>query len=115
MLPHIKEGKLRALAVSTGTRYAALPEVPTLVESGFRSLDAPVWFAAYVRATTPAPVLARLRTALAQATGAPEYAAALEKVGAQRMTIPVETADARFAGEKKVWVDAVERTGAKGN
>ena len=115
VLPHIKEGKLRALAVSTGTRYAALPDVATLVESGFPTLEAPVWFAAYVRTTTAAPVLAKLRTTLAAITSTPEYEAGLAKSSAQRMTVPVETADSRFAGEKKMWVEAVERTGAKGS
>ena len=115
MLPHIKEGKLRALAVSTGNRYAALPDVPTLVESGFPLLDAPVWFAAYVRASTPPAVLARLRTVLAEVDRSPEFEAGLAKVGAQRMTLPPESAATRLAAEKKMWVDAVERTGAKGN
>jgi tripartite-type tricarboxylate transporter receptor subunit TctC len=115
VLPHIKEGKLRALAVSTGTRYAELPDVPTLVESGFSALEAPVWFAAYVRSATPAPVLEKLRAALAAVTATPEYEAGLAKSAAQRMMVPVESADERFASEKKMWVDAVERTGAKGS
>ena len=115
VLPHIKEGKLRALAVSTGSRFAPLPDVPTLVESGFPALEAPVWFAAYVDSATPAPVLAKLRDALGAVLGTPEYEAGLAKVSAQPMKVPVESADARFATEKKMWVDAVERTGAKGN
>jgi tripartite-type tricarboxylate transporter receptor subunit TctC len=114
MLPHIKEGKLRALAVTTGTRYPVLPEVPTLVESGFAALDAPVWFAAYVRASTPPAALERLRKALAEVNQSPEYEAGLVKLGAQRMVVPPDAAQARFAAEKKMWVDAVERTGAKG-
>ena len=113
VLPHIKDGKLRALAVSTGTRFAPLPDVPTLVESGFASLEAPVWFAAYADSATPAPVLAKLRTALGEVLASPQYEADLAKLAAQTMKVPVESADARFAGEKKMWVDAVERTGAK--
>ena len=114
MLPHVKEGKLRALAVSSGTRYDPLPDVPTLVESGFPALDAPVWFAAYVRASTPPAVLAQLRAALADVNKAPEYASGLAKVGAQRLTVAPEEAASHLAEEKKMWVDAVERTGAKG-
>ena len=115
VLPHIKEGKLRALAVSTGTRFAPLPDVPTLVESGFPALEAPVWFAAYVDSATAAPMLAKLRAALDAVLDTPEYAAGLAKVAAQPMKVPVASADTRFAAEKKMWVDAVERTGAKGN
>ena len=85
------------------------------MESGFPTLEAPVWFAAYVRASTPGPVVAKLRTVLAEVTATPEYEAGLAKSSAQRMTVPVESAQARFASEKKMWVDAVERTGAKGS
>jgi tripartite-type tricarboxylate transporter receptor subunit TctC len=115
MLPHIREGKLRALAVTTAVRYPVLPEVPTLVEAGFPALDAPVWFAAYVRASTPPAAIERLRTALTQVNLSPEYEAGLANLGAQRMVVPPEAARERFAAEKKMWVDAVERTGAKGN
>ena len=115
MLPHIKEGKLRPLAVTTGSRYPLLPEVPTMVEAGFAGLDAPVWFAAYVRTSTPPAAIDRLRRALDEVNKSPEYEAGLVKVGAQRMVVPPEAAKERLAAEKKMWEDAVERTGAKGS
>jgi tripartite-type tricarboxylate transporter receptor subunit TctC len=114
ILPHVKEGKLRVLAVTTGKRYAALPSVPTLVESGFPELDIPVWFGAFARADTPAEEVAKLRSALASATASAEYKAGLEKQAAQPMEVPVQSAASRFAAEKRMWIDAVERTGAKG-
>ncbi len=114
VLPQVKEGKLRVLAVTTGTRYAALPSTPTLVESGFPELDIPVWFGAFVRADTPAAELEKLRGALAEATASPEYKAGLEKQAAQPMEVPVQSAASRFAAERRMWIDAVERTGAKG-
>jgi tripartite-type tricarboxylate transporter receptor subunit TctC len=114
ILPHVKEGKLRVLAVTTANRYSALPDVPTLVESGFPALDIPVWFGAFVAAATPAPVLAKLRTALGAATASPEYKEGLAKQAAQPMVVPVESAPSRFEAEKRMWVEAVERTGAKG-
>lgn len=115
VLGFIKEGKLRPLAVSTGQRFADLPNVPTFVESGFPSLEAPVWFGAYAASATPAPVLAKLRAALGDVLGTSQYESSLAKLAAQPMAVAVESAQARFQSEKKMWVDAVERTGAKGN
>lgn len=112
VLPLIRQGKLRALAVTTGSRYAELPNVPTLVESGFPLLDVPVWFALYAPAATPAPILARLRGALAALTATPAYGAELARRGAIVMKAPVEGADAMFARERKLWADAVRMTGA---
>lgn len=63
-LPHVKSGKLRALGYSTKTRSPLLPEVPTIDEAGVKGYDMGYWFAAYVPAGTPAPVVARLRELL---------------------------------------------------
>lgn len=112
VLGHIRQKKLRALAVTTATRYPELPDVPTLVESGFPALDLPVWFAVYAPAATPAPVLARLRSALAAVAAAPGYGPELAKRGAVVMRVPPENADAVFARERALWVDAVRTTGA---
>ncbi len=112
VLPLIRQGKLRALAVTTATRYAELPNVPTLVESGFPALDLPVWFGVYAPAATPAPVLARLRAALATLTATPAYGAELGKRGAIVMKVPVEAGEAMFARERTLWADAVRSTGA---
>lgn len=112
VLPHIQQKKLRALAVTTATRYPALPDVPTLVESGFPALDLPVWFAVYAPAATPGPVLERLRSALATVTASPAYVAELPKRGAIPMQVPVASSSALFARERALWVDAVRTTGA---
>jgi tripartite-type tricarboxylate transporter receptor subunit TctC len=61
VLPHIKSGKLIALAVTTRNRSPMLPDVPTLHESGATDVDVPQWSALFALEGTPAPVLARLR------------------------------------------------------
>ncbi|MFC5498046.1 Bug family tripartite tricarboxylate transporter substrate binding protein [Caenimonas terrae] len=112
VLQQIRAGKLRALAVTTATRYPELPNVPTLVESGFPALDLPVWFAVYAPAATPAPALARLREALSTLTTSPAYRAELGKRGAIAMPLPPAASEALFARERALWAEAVRSTGA---
>jgi tripartite-type tricarboxylate transporter receptor subunit TctC len=112
VLPLIKQGKLRALAVTSATRIADLPNVPTLVEAGFPALDLPVWFAVYAPASTPAPALARLRAGMATLTASPAYGAELAKRGAVAMNLPAPASEAMFARERALWVEAVRSTGA---
>ena len=66
-MPQIKAGKLRALGVSTIRRMPMLADVPTIDEAGVKGYDMGYWFAAYVPAGTPAPVVARLNELLVQA------------------------------------------------
>jgi tripartite-type tricarboxylate transporter receptor subunit TctC len=111
-LPLVRSGNLHALAVSTARRAAALPEVPTLVESGFPSLDAPVWFAAVAPAATPPATLGNLRQAFDAALSDPAYAAEMDRQLGQVEHIGVEAATALLARERKLWADAVRITGA---
>lgn len=111
VMPLIRAGKLRALAVSTNKRYPDLPEVPTLLEAGFPTLDAPVWFALMASAETPPAILARLRATLATVTGTPAYAAELAKREAVTLPMTQGESDALFARERKFWADAVKTTG----
>jgi tripartite-type tricarboxylate transporter receptor subunit TctC len=64
-VPQIKAGKVRALGVSTSKRLPMLPDVPTIDEAGVKGYDMGYWFAAYVPASTPAPVVQRLNELLA--------------------------------------------------
>ncbi|MBL8351483.1 MAG: tripartite tricarboxylate transporter substrate binding protein [Burkholderiaceae bacterium] len=80
-VPQIKAGKLRALGVSTSKRLAMLPEVPTIAEAGVKGYDMGYWFAAYVPAGTPAPVVQRLNELLAQGLRTPAAKAFFETSG----------------------------------
>lgn len=66
-LPQVKAGKLRALGVSTTQRSPLAPEIPTISEAGVKGYEMTYWFAAYVPAGTPAPVIARLNEILVKA------------------------------------------------
>jgi len=62
--PHIKEGRLRALATISGERSAAMPDVPTVAELGFPGYAAPIWNGLFVPTGTPEPVVGRLSAAM---------------------------------------------------
>jgi tripartite-type tricarboxylate transporter receptor subunit TctC len=59
--PMVREGQLRALAVSSATPLPAFPEVPTVASQGYRGFEASAWFGLLAAAGTPAPVVARIR------------------------------------------------------
>ena len=110
-LPLVKSGQLRALAVTTGKRSRFAPDVPTLVEGGFPSLDAPTWFAAVARTGTPAPIVAKLRTEFGGVIASDSYAQALEKQFMEVMAVPPDTSEEFLSRERKLWTDAVRVAG----
>lgn len=110
-LPLVRAGKLRALAVTTGTRSRFSPDLPTLVESGFPDLNAPTWFAAVAPAKTPAPVVSRLRKDFNAAITSDAYAKALEQQSMEVMVVPPETSEQFLAKERALWTNAVKLTG----
>jgi tripartite-type tricarboxylate transporter receptor subunit TctC len=80
VLPHIKAGKLRALAGWGDTRVAALPDVPTFKELGYPDAEFYIWAGVFAPRGTPEPALARLREATRAAVAEPEFKAAMDKL-----------------------------------
>ena len=112
VMPQIKAGKLRALGVSSGKRTSAAPDVPTITEQGYGEFDLVAWFMLYAPAATPAPVLAKLRDAVAQAVANPEVKA---RLAAQGLEVPVLDAQQLAAfnrTEIAKWSELVKRSGA---
>lgn len=85
VLPHIKAGKLRALAVTTGKRASALPDVPTLAEAGMPGFDIGTWFAVLAPAGTPRDVVARLSGEVSRIVQSAEFRQRLQEIGAEPM------------------------------
>jgi tripartite-type tricarboxylate transporter receptor subunit TctC len=110
-LPLVQSGQLRALAVTTGKRSRFSPDIPTLVESGFPSLDAPTWFGVVVRTPTPAPILGKLRDEFSSVITSEGYAKALEKSSMEVLPVAPDASDQFLAKERKLWSDAVKVTG----
>lgn len=79
--PHIDSKRLRPLAVTTAQRNAALPDVPTLAELGYRNFDAPAWWAVIAPAKTPPELVQRLNAEINKALQTPDVAAKLAAQG----------------------------------
>ena len=104
-MPHVKAGKLRAIAVSTAKRSPATPEVPTVAESGVRDFDISTWFGVLVPAATPPDIVAKLNAEIARALTLTDVKARLAREGAE--TAPdspaqfgkfIQSEIAKFAG-----------------
>ena len=107
-LPHIQSGKIRALAVTSGKRTAVLPDVPTLAEAAVPGFDVSSWQALYAPAGTPAAIVARLNTQLAQIAAQPEIKAKLASLGVDHNTnTPAQFGEFQKAEQAK-WVKIVK-------
>ncbi|MGE0803048.1 MAG: Bug family tripartite tricarboxylate transporter substrate binding protein, partial [Lautropia sp.] len=80
-LPAIRQGRIRGIAVSTATRSAALPETPTMIESGVGNYDIAAWSALFAPAKTPPAILDKLHTVINEALRKPEVREKLAELG----------------------------------
>jgi len=97
VLSHIRAGKLRALAVTTIKRSAALPDVPTLDESGLKGFDQGTWFGVLAPVATPKEVVTRLNTEVVNIVNSAEFKKRMEEIGA----VPVGNSAAQMASQIK--------------
>ncbi len=83
VLPHIRSGKLRALAVTTSRRSAALPEVPTLDEAGLKGFNIGTWFGVLAPAATPRDIVARLNAEMVKVIQSADFRKRMDEIGAE--------------------------------
>jgi tripartite-type tricarboxylate transporter receptor subunit TctC len=113
MVPHVRTGRVRALAVTSLTRAAALPDLPTIAESGVPGYEVPVWFAIFVPKKTPASVVSVLNTTIVKLMTDPRTRASLADQGFEaRTTSPQELAQMMRAEAVK-WAQVVKAAGVK--
>ena len=110
-VPQIKGGKLRALGVSTIKRIPMLPDVPTIDEAGVKGYDMSYWFAAYVPAGTPAPVVARLNELLVNAVKSAPAKQFFEGSGAEGWTSTSAELAKFQAAETQKWGKVIKAAG----
>lgn len=99
VLPHIRSGKLRALAVTTAKRSAALPDVPTLQEAGLRGFDIGTWFGVLAPAATPREIVVRLNAEIVKAMNEPEMRRRMAEIGAEPIANSPEAMARQIAEE----------------
>ncbi|AOZ02980.1 MFS transporter [Cupriavidus sp. USMAHM13] len=112
-LPHVKAGRLRAIAITSAQRSPLLPEVPTVAESGYPGFDVQSWFSLAAPAGTPRAVIDKLNAVLNKTLGAPDVRQRLQDLAATPEPGTPEQARAFAAAEIKRWREVVKQSGAK--
>ena len=113
-LPQIKAGKLKALAVTSAQRSAALPDLPTIAEAGpVQGFDASSWFGLFAPAGTPADIVSRIQQETAKAFAAPAFKERLVSQGALPGGQPPADFVRFIAAETAKWAQVVKVSGAK--
>ena len=112
-MPTIRSGRLKALAVSTRERSPMLPNVPTVIESGFRDYEVIGWFGLFAPAGTPPAIVDQLRSEVAKALAVPEIRERMVNEGAK----PVGDTPAEFGrfvrDEIARWTKIIQQAGIK--
>ena len=113
VMPHIKAGRLRAIAVTGAQRSPAMPDVPTVAESLLPGFEATAWYGALAPAATPRPIVTRLHGEFAKALALPEVKQRLENLGYQIVASPPDDFAAYIKTEIAKWAKVVKASGAK--
>ena len=111
--PHIKAGKLRALAIVAPQRSSALPEVPTVAEAGLKDFEVTTWYGILAPAGTPQSVVRRLNAELVKVMHAPEMKEKLTATGTEPLTSTPEEFAAYIKREIAKWGDVIRKAGVK--
>jgi tripartite-type tricarboxylate transporter receptor subunit TctC len=111
IVPPILAGKLRALAVTSTTRWHELPDVPTMTEAGFAGFPQGSWTAVVAPAGTPADVIARLNGTINEGLRSDELHDSLIKLGAEIKIDTPEQLGALLADESRKWAEVIKSSG----
>jgi tripartite-type tricarboxylate transporter receptor subunit TctC len=112
-LPLVREGKLRALGVTSARRSAAAPEIPTIAEQGLAGFDAVSWFALFAPAGTPRPIIDKLQGEVSRMFKTPEVAKRLTELGLDPVAGTPDELAAYQRTEIIKWAKVVKDSGAK--
>jgi tripartite-type tricarboxylate transporter receptor subunit TctC len=113
VMAQVKAGQLRALAVSSPHRVKAVPDLPTVAESGYPGFEADQWYGVVAPANTPPDIIAKLNQQINKTLGTPEIASRLESEGAEATPNPPQVFADLIASEIKRWRTVIEKGGVK--
>jgi tripartite-type tricarboxylate transporter receptor subunit TctC len=112
-LPHIREGRLRALAVTSANRWFSLPEVPTVKEAGVPDFEAVAWFGFQAPSRVPRPIVDRLAGLVRQIVAEPAVTERLREIGSEPKPLGPAEFDRYIGAENDKWREVVKAAGAK--
>jgi tripartite-type tricarboxylate transporter receptor subunit TctC len=112
-LPLVKSGKLRAIAVSSANRASALPEMPTISESGYPGFTGVPFVAMAAPAKTPKPIVGRLNADVNRILNLPDVKQSFLAAGTEPLVMTLEQLDEFVKSESVKWGKAVKASGAK--
>jgi tripartite-type tricarboxylate transporter receptor subunit TctC len=113
LMPHIQQGKLRALAVTSPTRFADLPDVPTMAEAGYPDFVMTFWTGVVAPAGTPAPVVARLNRVINEGLSSNEMKRSLARFRVEPKPGTPQDFATFIASESKKWAGVIAAAGIK--
>ncbi len=113
VLPHIKSGKIKALAVDSETRVSLLPDVPTLAEAGVRPMNMQLWFGIVALAGTPKPIVDRYSASINKILKMPAVVARLESQGGQPFISTPEQFESFLKNETAKYASVVKKPAAE--
>lgn len=111
LLPYVKAGKLRAIAVGSASRQSATPELPTIAESGYPGFEAVGWAGLVAPAGTPKEIIDQLNAAIRKIAAEPGFRDKL--IGAELEATSSEEYGAYIKSEGRKWADVIKRSGAE--
>ena len=111
MLPHIKSGRLRGVAVTGAKRSAVAPDLPTIAESGYPGFESGIWYGVLAPAGTPPEILARLNAELVKIVHSPEMRLTLSNEGAEPIGSSAAAFDAHIRKELVRWGKVIKDAG----
>lgn len=109
VLPHVQSGRLRAIAVASSQRSAALPDVPTLAEAGVKGVDASPWFGIFVPSATPKSIVDTLASELGSGWQEADVRPKLMALGAEYSALGSEEFSRVLRADLRRWAAAIQR------